>query len=170
MSGDQGSEVMSSYNSSIQSARSLRRTSALLIFVLGVLPIAAHAEERHHLSLLLAQSDVLDEHEDGFTLGVDYEYALTPRLGAGFVLERAYGDVDASSLFAVLDIHLTEQLVAQIGPGYEWKDDKENTGVFRLGTYYEIELGDITLAPTISYDMGEDENTFVYGVLLGKKF
>ncbi len=161
---------MSSYNGSIQSARSFRHAIACWVVVVGVLPIAAHAEERQHLSLLLAQSDVLDEHEDGFTLGIDYEYALTPRLGAGFVLERAHGDLEATSLFAVLDIHLTEQLVAQIGPGYEWKDDKENTGVFRLGTYYEIELGDITFAPTISYDMGEDENTFVYGVLLGKKF
>ncbi|MEL6950399.1 MAG: hypothetical protein AAGM16_09850 [Pseudomonadota bacterium] len=136
----------------------------------SALPAAAQAESPHHVSLLLGATELVDEGDVGFTYGIDYEYALDERLGLGFVIERAEGDVGATSLFAVADIHLSRHLVLQVGPGFEW-GEAEDVGAFRVGGYYEWELDEMTFATTLSYDIadGEDDSV-VIGFLIGFKF
>lgn len=140
--------------------------------MLSVLPwVNAQAEETpHHLSLLLGITGFASSGGTGLTFGVDYEYALTPSAGLGVVLERADGDIEATSLFAVADIHLTEQWVLQVGPGIEWGEE-EDVGAFRLGGYFEMEVHEWTLSTTLAYDIADGEDdTYVLGVLLGFKF
>ena len=130
----------------------------------------AKAEEhRHHLSAIIGGTHVASENHDGFTIGLDYEYALNSRLGAGLVIERAEGAINATSVFFVADIHLTDQFVFQVGPGIEFASGEE-TAVARIGAYYEFELGEITVSPTASYDLSEEEGAIVYGLLIGRKF
>lgn len=130
----------------------------------------ALAEHDHHLSLLVGATELVDEGTSGFTYGVDYEYALSQDLGIGFVAERAAGDVETTSLFAVADIHLSEAFVIQTGPGFEW-GEADDVVAYRLGGYYEWDLDEVTLAATLSYDLahGEDDSV-VFGVLLGWRF
>jgi hypothetical protein len=93
-----------------------------LTMALGIFIYPAHASvEGHgpnHLSVFAGNTD-FSEHGSGLTLGVDYEYRLSPLLGLGSVVEYAYGSLDAFTVLAVADIHLTEQFIVQVGPGFE---------------------------------------------------
>lgn len=137
---------------------------------LATLMPAAQAESPHHVSLLLGATELVDEDEVGFTYGIDYEYALDETLGLGFVIERAEGDVETTSLFAVADVHLTRHLVLQVGPGFEW-GEADDVGAFRFGGYYEWELDEITVSTTLSYDIADGEDdSIVLGLLVGFRF
>ncbi len=133
-----------------------------------------HAEkpEKHkknHVSLLLAGTTVPDANHTGFTLGIDLEHEITHRFGVGLVVEHAFDPVDATSVFGVIDVHLGQGFVLQVGPGVEWVDD-ETLFVGRIGLFYEIELGEIVIAPSISYDLSEAEDSIVFGTAIGTKF
>ena len=127
-------------------------------------------EKRHHLSTLIGGSYIDSADETVFTLGVDYEYRVNRLLGFGFVAEQAFGDIDATTLLAVTDIHVWRGLAFQVGPGVEFVDD-ETYAVGRLGALYEIELeGDFTIAPQVHYDFSEGEDAIVFGIAIGRAF
>ncbi len=124
---------------------------------------------RHHVSLLIGGTTVPEADHTGVTYGIDYEYVLTHRFGVGVIVERAEGEIDATSVFAVTDIHLTPAFVLQLGPGVEFEGGEE-IAVGRFGAYYEFDIGPITVAPTVSYDLSEKNDAVIYGILLGRKF
>ncbi len=156
----------------------LGRCAAVAALLLAALLLAAHAaaaddghlsaEERHHLSVFLGGTTIAEGGETGFTYGLDYEYGLTPNVGIGVVLERAEGNVDATTILAVADVHLIDKLVLQVGPGIEFLEDS-NPFVVRAGLYYELEIGDFSFAPSLHFDFAE-ETSIVYGVIIGRKF
>lgn len=127
------------------------------------------ASQPHHLSVLLGWTELIDESTSGFTYGIDYEYAFTSILGVGFVAEYAVGDADTASVFAVVDIHLTEHFVLQVGPGFE-SSDLDDSAAFRVGGYWEFDIGEVLLSTTVSYDVAEEDDSVVAGFLIGKKF
>ncbi len=153
--------------------------TAVAALVVGLGGAAASADDdlahrrmsphRHHVSLLAAGTSIPHESERAATFGLDYEYQVGDRVGVGFVAEHAFGEIDATTVFAVADLHVTRGLVLQVGPGVEFVHD-EMIAVGRLGGYYEFELGAFSLAPTVSYDISEEEGAVVYGVLFGRKF
>jgi hypothetical protein len=123
----------------------------------------------HHLSVLLADTHANGE-GDNFTLGLDYEYRVNELLGVGTVVERAYGELDATTLLAVADIHFQNGLIVQVGPGLERKDH-DNIFVTRLGVLYEFESENFTLSPQLHWDYHDGEvNTVVTGIALGFSF
>lgn len=123
----------------------------------------------HHLSMLLADTHA-DGEGDNFTLGIDYEYRVSELLGVGTVVERAYGELDATTLLAVADLHFQNGLIVQVGPGAERKDD-DNIFVARLGVLYEFEIDNFTISPQIHWDYHDGEaNTVVTGLALGFSF
>ncbi len=129
------------------------------------------AEKRHHFSIVTAGTHILDEHADhtAFTIGGDYEYRVNHLLGVGFVVEHAFGEIDATTLLAVADIHLWRGFALQVGPGVEITDG-ETHAAGRIGGLYELELeGGFTLSPQIHYDISH-ENSLVFGVGFGKAF
>ncbi|MEO1045787.1 MAG: hypothetical protein AAFX04_10140 [Pseudomonadota bacterium] len=130
---------------------------------------AEERETRHHLSLILGATTLVEDGETAITYGVDYEYELSERLGIGFVAERAEGAVDATTLLAVMDIHLQPGFVLQIGPGVEWAEG-ETFFIARTGLLYEIDIGDWVIAPTVSYDFSEGPDAVIYGVTVGVRF
>jgi len=90
--------------------------------------------------------------------------------GLGVVVEHAFGELEATTVLAVADIHLHEGWVMQIGPGYEFAEE-ENAVVGRVGFLYEFEWDGFTLSPQLHYDYhvgGED--AFVAGFALGFGF
>lgn len=130
----------------------------------------AHAAHRHHLSMFLGATTVSDDNHTGLTYGIDYEYVLSPRIGVGAIIERAEGEIDATSVIAILDIHVSERFVMQVGAGIEFEDDKQ-IAIGRVGAYYEFDLGDnIMLAPSLGYDISEEADAFVFGIMIGRKF
>ena len=136
--------------------------------------IPYHPDKRHHLSILTAGTNVPSEDYTAFTLGIDYEYRLNRRLGVGFVAEHAFGNIDATSLLAVADIHLWRGLTLQVGPGVEFVDEGEENETFalaRIGTLYEFEIGEsYTLSPQFHYDISSGADAIVFGVAFGRAF
>jgi hypothetical protein len=123
----------------------------------------------HHLSLIVGNTHVRGG-SDNFTLGLDYEYRLTRLLGVGAVAERAYGSLDATTVLAVADVHFTNALIMQVGPGFEHKGD-EDVFVGRIGMLYEFEMDQFTLSPQLHWDYHDGEkNTAVAGVAVGFSF
>lgn len=150
----------------------------LLAVLVGFAALPALGEEesgeegvhkKNHFSVIIGGTSVPRDDETVFTLGVDFERELTRRIGVGFVVEHAFGELDATSLFAVTDIHLGRGFVLQAGPGVEFLDD-EAFAVGRLGLFYEFEVGEILLAPSLSYDISEIEDSIVFGLSAGIKF
>lgn len=128
------------------------------------------AEGPHHLSVISGLTYVEEADETAYTLGIDYEYRVSDLLGVGFVAERAFGDVDATTLLAVADFHLTEGLAIQVGPGIEFAEGEE-FAVGRLGVLYEFELGGgFTISPQAHYDLSELEDAFVFVIGVGRAF
>lgn len=123
----------------------------------------------HHLSILLADTHVNSEGNSS-TVGIDYEFRVSPLLGLGAVIERAYGELDATTLLAVADIHLYDGFIMQVGPGFE-RRHSENVLVARAGVLYEFEYDNFTLSPQLHWDYHRDEaNAIVLGIALGFAF
>lgn len=126
-------------------------------------------DERHHISVFAGGTDITGESETAFTLGIDYEYRVNRLLGLGFIAERAFGDIDSTTLFAVTDIHLWRGLVTQLGVGAEISHG-ETYFAARIGALYEFEVGEgFTLAPQLHYDFSEDDS-LVFGISIGRAF
>ena len=124
--------------------------------------------EPHHLSVLLGST--LEEGETGPTYGIDYEYRVCEFVGLGAVAEEAEDDVDATTVLAVADLHVTPQFIFQTGPG--WEDRKgEDFFVYRVGVLYEWVFDNgYTLSPQLHYDMTDEEDAVVIGFAIGKNF
>lgn len=128
-----------------------------------------HHSAPHHLSLLIGGTDLVDGDHTAMTLGLDYEYRVSEFLGLGFVVEQAFGDIDATTLLAVADLHLWDGLIAQIGPGVEFVDGNSHAAL-RLGMLYEFEFeSGFTLSPQLHYDFSH-EDALVFGIALGRAF
>lgn len=129
-----------------------------------------HESKPHHLSAVIGGTIVAEADETAFTLGLDYVYRLNRTLGLGFVAEHAFGAIDSTTLLAVADLHITEGLAIQTGPGVEFVDD-ETFFVTRLGLVYEFELGEaFTLSPQLHYDFSSGEDGIVFGIAIGRAF
>ena len=130
-----------------------------------------HQGGSNHLAVVLASTDNTDD--TAGTFGVEYEYRLSTRFGVGGVLEHAGGDVDATTLLAVVDIHLWQGLALQTGPGIEFLDEEEGDTeefVYRIGIMYEFHRGRATIAPQVHYDATPDKDSVVAGIAFGISF
>ena len=126
-------------------------------------------EERHHISTFLGGTDLLETTETAFTLGLDYEYRVNRLLGAGAVLEHAFGDLNSTTFLVVADIHIWRGLVTQIGPGFEVTNGETHFAA-RFGALYEFVFDEnLTVSPQIHYDISE-ENSLVFGLAFGFGF
>ncbi|WP_086933587.1 hypothetical protein [Agarilytica rhodophyticola] len=127
-------------------------------------------EKPHHLSVLTGGS-YIEEKDDTFsTVGIDYEYRVDKLLGLGSVVEQTFGDVEATTVLAVADIHVWYGLIFQVGPGVEFVDD-ETFAIGRAGVLYEVEFeNEFTISPQLHYDLSSSEDTVVFGIALGKVF
>lgn len=129
-----------------------------------------HEDKPHHLSVIVGGSYIKEIDDTFFTLGVDYEYRVNELIGLGIVAEQTFGEVEATTLLAVSDIHLWRGLALQVGPGVEFVDG-ETFVVGRVGALYEIELEHhFTIAPQLHYDISGGEDAIVFGIGIGRAF
>jgi len=152
----------------------------ILMLVLFVTPVfseehTSSSEEEysaygpHHLSLLFANTHVSEEGNNP-SLGIDYEYRVNRLLGVGAIIERAYGELNSTTVLAVADIHFHNGLIMQVGPGFERRND-EDVFVSRFGILYEFEIENFTLSPQLHWDYHHDEfNAIIAGLALGFAF
>ncbi len=132
--------------------------------------VCTEEDRPHHLSVIVGGTYVDAADVTEFTLGIDYEYRLTELLGLGFVAEHAFGEIDATTLLAVADIHLFKGFALQVGPGVEITPDEE-FAIGRFGMLYEFEIGHhFTLSPQLHFDLSSGEDAVVFGLAFGRTF
>ena len=155
--------------------RGMTVTSSLLLICASLLfPMVSSASEegqehRHHLSVFIGATHA--EGADEPTVGVDYEYRLTPKVGVGALVDHAGGDLDSTIVAGVLFFHPHEGLMLLAAAGNE-NTDHGDEFISRAGIGYEFELHEgWTLTPQLNFDFVKDEETKeVYGIGIGKAF
>jgi hypothetical protein len=148
---------------------------AVLLITVGLRSAGAedqhsvHEEiHRHHVGLLLGNTE--EGHENGFTIGADYEYRLKKVIGLGGVAEYIGGDFDSFVLAGLVFIHPYRDLRFVLGPGFENRESK-NKFFLRAGIGYRFHVGDAwTIAPEFNVDFFDRDEALVYGVSIGRGF
>ena len=85
-------------------------------------------------------------------------------------MEYAFGSLDALTVLAVADIHITNEFIIQVGPGYEYTSEHEHF-VSRLGALYEFRYNGYTVSPQFHFDYHEGVGSSkVVGLAVGFDF
>ncbi|MEO1078432.1 MAG: hypothetical protein AAFY29_02680 [Pseudomonadota bacterium] len=158
------------------------QTSKLVLAMLGALPAVAlsttcpaqeqgghHSgafEPGHVLGLFLGETS--EDRRGSFTLGLEYEYRISPELGLGLTAEHIGGDFDTNVFVVPIARHYGPWKV-YAGPGVERRDG-ENEGLLRVGVEYGFHFGDYEISPQIDFDWVDGERLFVVGVVFAREF
>lgn len=155
------------------------RNAAILVLISLVLATPAQsAEPDHQLNSVSAFLGVTSEgrRQQASTLGLEYERRLSEKWFITPAIEHAFGDLDFSVLAVTLGYRFNRWAV-YAGPGVEWAQREYEGGVetrseflFRTGVLYELEVGDLIVAPHALVDFVADDTVAVIGVTVGVNF
>ena len=127
---------------------------------------------KHHVGVF-ASGATTNLHEDhtSFTLGADYEYRISPRVGIGVLGDVVFAPHRETILAGALVTHPAGGLKVLFAPGVIFIDgSSENHFVARFGFGYDFHVARASLAPTFNLDVIEGHVSLVYGVTLGFGF
>ena len=103
------------------------------------------------------------------SIGADYEYRLSRLWGAVVGFEYVGGDARNWMVGVGAALHPVGNLKLMAGPGLE-RHDSENEFLFRIGVMYDFEVGSWSLTPALNVDFVDGDQTWVYGIYVGKGF
>lgn len=126
-------------------------------------PMPAHEsrEQRHTIALFLGDTYV--DGENGFTLGLDYEYRFTRRFGIGGMVDYVFGDFRSFVAGVPIFFHATDRLKFELAAGVEHADG-DNLALVRLGVGYGFPVGPVVLLPYLAADFVDSENAYIAGL------
>lgn len=142
-----------------------------IAFTLGVTHIPAAFEHGHEEAAVFVP-----------TIGLDFFYYFNHKWSMSLVADLEFAEYIVP--FNREDLNREKALILALQAGYEvaphWGimlgggieiESHKNLGVVRLGTEYEIPLGDgWELAPSLFFDFKQDFSTYALAVGLGKRF
>lgn len=146
-----------------------------------------HSEHRHHIAGLVAATTNLDGNHTDFTLGGDYQYRLSPRLGVGGFGEVIFAEHTERLLGISLYFYPVESLWLRTGSGVVFVKESseeheehssatdqptttESKFLFRFGAGYNFEMGGLTITPSLDLDLVCNSRALVWGLGIGKSF
>ena len=150
----------------------------LALVSLALVTQAKGAEPGPHVNSVSAFLGVTSEgrRQRASTLGLEYERRLSEEWFITPAMEHAFGDLDFSVVTLTLGYRFNRWAV-YAGPGIEWaqQDHIDGAGtqrefLFRTGVLYELEVGDLIVAPHAMVDFVADEKVAVVGVTVGINF
>jgi hypothetical protein len=115
------------------------------------------------------------EGENTLTVGAEYEFLITSKLGVGAVWEsspdRHHGDGTAVGL-ATLGFHPANGRKIVGGVGRERVFDKKSHRyeLFRAGVSYDFHVGKFGIAPAFNVDFVNHSRNYVYGLSIVRAF
>jgi hypothetical protein len=137
---------------------------------------AEHEFHRNHFGGFLGASTHSDNHETGFTLGLELARQFTPRWAVVAYTELVSGDLERDIILLVGGIFYPMRgLGLVVAPGVEFasKDvehhgevetESETEFMLRLGAEYGFPVGQASLGPAVFADWAGNRWTFVYGI------
>ena len=153
-----------------------------IILGLSTLIMASESEHshKHHIDVFVGSTHETnvnernyDKNNQGFALGLGYQYHLNESWGLGAEIEVVGHKDTVRELLIVVPVtyHLNHEWNVFAGPGYE---DGGHHGAYlaRVGIAYDYELGnDFNLEPKFMADFIEGgRTTWVAGLALGYSF
>ncbi|WP_439105778.1 hypothetical protein [Congregibacter sp.] len=127
-----------------------------------------HGFPHHTLGVFLGDTTET-RRSQGLTLGLEYEYRMSERLGFGAILEHVGGDFDTNVAVVPVALHRGPwKLYA--GPGIEDSEEEGSSFLFRVGLEYGFHVGKYEVSPQIDLDFVEDEQLFIFGVVIARPF
>lgn len=130
------------------------------------------SHETHYRNYVAAFAGYTSEErgEGGLTLGGEFTHRFSKHLGAGLVVERVLGDVDAWVALAGGG-YRTERWKFYGGIGLEDPDDDGREMLYRLGTTYVIPWQERTeWLVTGAVDFVDGDSVWVLGLAIGYGF
>jgi len=142
-----------------------------LLMIVALLAVAqnvsAQEESFKRNGIELFGGATFNDSETNGSIGLSYERRVTEKFGIGGLVEYTNG---REWVYAVpFSWRITEPWKVLIAPGWE-HEEGENTYLTRIGTSYEFEIGEMTLAPEINFDFVDGDTAIVAGVSLGWAF
>jgi hypothetical protein len=126
-------------------------------------------EEPHELGLFLGGAH--RNGEDGFSIGLDYQYRISSLFGFGGLIEYTAGDIREGVLGFPFYFRVWRGLTLVGAPGIELSTTGSDEFLLRLGADYGFEIGrGFEVVPGLYVDLTSSETTLVYGVALAKSF
>ncbi len=99
--------------------------------------------------------------ENDVAAGLEYERRFTEQFGAGLLVERTWGDHEAT-IYAIPLIMHVDRWKFFLAPGLE-DSHGHSEDLVRLGAGYEFEVGSATIVPTLADDF-VGRKTHVFGL------
>ena len=109
-----------------------------------------------------------DRRDRAITLGVDYTRWLTPTMGIGIGVERAFGDLDFTVVAVPLSFRF-DRWKFFAGPGTEHSHGHTEF-LIRAGVEYAFEQSGYEIAPKFMLDIIDGDVVIVGGVAVGFGF
>lgn len=125
---------------------------------------------RNHVALFLGAAT--NEEETAGSIGLDYFYRASRLLSVGVLLESTGGESREGLFGALLIFNVWKELKVYGAPCLEYDRRDGSSGfVFRVGAEYGFQIGKgFEVGPSLNYDIGDQENIWVYGVVFAKNF
>ncbi|MGB1262883.1 MAG: hypothetical protein ACPG52_08245 [Cognaticolwellia sp.] len=144
-----------------------------------------HATPKHIPGVFVGFTNFDGETE--FSYGLEYEYKISKKWGAGVVYEKtndAHHGAGVDVALAAVYLHPWKELRLGLGFGKETvgsydsddghghvhhhKSHKEN--LIRTSVSYDFHVGDFGVAPTLAFDFIDGETATIFGVAIVKAF
>ena len=154
----------------------------MMVLLVLLVPVKIHAQEaghgrkekglenRHSIELFIGNAH--DDGEDGFSVGLSYEYRLNQLLGIGGIVEYTGGDFKEWVLAVPFLLHPYKGWRFLVAPGVAIPNNVDDDEfIFRVGAAYEFEIGEKwAISPEFNVDFVDNSEVLVYGLSFGYKF
>lgn len=126
----------------------------------------------HHISIFGGYSSDFKK-DNGFKLGLEYEYRLSRLFGIGGMLDFTGADFEIFAISAGADIYPVKDVPLFLGAGFGAKNEKADKWkpFFRTIAGYNFHVGKFSLGPVVMYDIyNARKNVISFGVAFGLGF
>ena len=107
--------------------------------------------------------------ENGFALGLEYEYRINQRFGIGGVIERTGGDID-TWVYAIPFAYHNGSWKLYVAPGIE-DGEHGSEDLIRFGVEYGFHFDKWEISPQLDLDIVDrDTEVWVLGVVFARGF